>query len=111
MHTQPLFASLLVAGTMALWPQPATAQEACGERQTIVTRLSQEFGEVRRDVAPAGLLGFYELFASESTGTWSLLLSDMTGRSCVLAAGDDGAARKSSLSADGWPRTGAVRVR
>lgn len=111
MNTQLLSASLLVAGTMAVWPQPAPAQEACGERQSMAIWLSQKFGEVRRDVAPAGLLGFYELLGSESTGTWTLLLSDIAGRSCVVAAGKDGTASESALSADGWPRAGTALVR
>lgn len=111
MHANLLLVSLLVAGTMALWPRPAMAQQACGERHVIVASLGEDFGEARRHVVPASLSAFYEFFASERTGSWTLLLSDATGISCVVATGDDWADRASALTADGWPRPGAARVR
>lgn len=111
MHAHLLLVPLLAAGAIALSPRPAMAQQGCGERHVMVARLSEEFGEARRHVAPASLSAFYEFFASESTGTWTLLLSDVSGLSCVVATGAEWSARASAATADGWPRPGASRVR
>jgi hypothetical protein len=87
------------------------AQQACGERHAMVAHLGKEFGEARQHVAPASLSAFYEFFASETTGTWTLLLSNVSGLSCVVATGAEWSARASAAAADGWPRPGAPRLR
>lgn len=89
MQTPLLLAVLVVGGAMALWPRPASTQPPCGERGAMVAGLAGQFGEVRRTAVPASLSAFYELFASEHTGTWTLLLSDAGGVSCVVAAGKE----------------------
>lgn len=105
-----LLAALMVAGAVALWPRPGVAQQACGEREAMIARLAEDFGEVRRDAAPASLSAFYELFASQSTGTWTLLLSDIAGVSCVVAAGTDWHARTAgALAQRPRPETAPVR--
>lgn len=110
MRTPLLLAALVAAGTIALWPRPAPAQQVCGEREAVVARLAEHFGEVRRDAAPASLSAFYELFASEPGGTWTLLLSDVDGVSCIVAAGRDWRPRgPGSLAERARPETAPVR--
>ena len=84
-----LFGSLLVSGAAATLPPEAMAQEACANRDAIVATLNYELGEVRVDGAAAGPSAFYEVYASESTHTWTILLSGINGVSCVIAAGQD----------------------
>ena len=108
-----LFGSLLVSGAAATLPPEAMAQEACANRDAIVATLNNELGEVRVDGAAAGPSAFYEVYASESTRTWTILLSGINGVSCVIAVGQDWRRPIGSAAdtRDGSPRPGALLVR
>ncbi len=84
-----LFGALLVSAAATAMAPEAMAQEVCADRNTIVAKLYNELGEVRVDGAAAGLSAFYEFFASESTRTWTILVSGVNGVSCVMAVGQD----------------------
>jgi hypothetical protein len=108
-----LFGFLLVSGAATALPPDARAQEVCADRDAIVTKLNNDLGEVRVDGAAASPTAFYEFFASESTRTWTILLSGVNGVSCVVAVGQDWR-RPIETTADmrgGWPRPGALSVR
>lgn len=94
-----LFASALIIGSAPALPLSA-ASHTCGDRDTIVARLSEDFQEVRRDGTAAGPSAFYEVFASEDSGTWTILLSGMNGTSCIVAVGDDWRPGKRTLTAE-----------
>ena len=67
----------------------AGAQMVCGEREAIISQLERKYGETRRSV---GLQqqgrGVVEVYASETTGSWTILVTDTKGRSCLMAVGD-----------------------
>jgi hypothetical protein len=70
---------------------PSLAQQVripCDQRAKIVTALGKDFREMQvgYGLTPAGQL--LELFAS-AQGSWTLLLSLPTGKSCLIANGDD----------------------
>lgn len=83
---------ILKAGSAAfvllLSAQAANAQQACAVRNEAVVQLERQFDE---QVAGRGLAAngqrMLELFVSE-TGSWTLLVSDPNGRSCVVASGE-----------------------
>lgn len=77
------------AGALSLLAGPAAAQQACLLRDTTVTRLEERYGErvLGRGLANAGT-AMFELFVSE-TGSWTVVVSDPKGRSCVVASGED----------------------
>lgn len=88
MYKRLLFASFLAAGLAAVLATPAGAQMACGERDAIVAKLGKDYGEVRRGGGLAGAAAVFELWASETTGTWTILRTGTDGVSCVMAVGD-----------------------
>ena len=108
-----LFASALIGATAAAVPPGAMAQGVCGDRDIIVAKLNDDLGEVRVDGAAASPSSFYEFYASETTRTWTILLTGVNGVSCVVAVGQDW--RRPTASAartnDDWPRPGALMVR
>ena len=67
----------------------ARPQDACVIRADAVEQLGKQYGE---KVAARGLTqngkAMFELFVSES-GSWTVLVSDPAGRSCILANGED----------------------
>ena len=81
-----LAASVVAAG--ALLSGAAEALTHCAARDAIVARLAERYGEVQTAGAAAGAVSFYEVFASETSGTWTILLTGVNGLSCIVAAGD-----------------------
>lgn len=65
---------------------PAAAQDACASRDAVLRTLTEKYGE---EQVGAGLAGNYifEIWASEETGTWSVLRTGTNGVSCILASG------------------------
>jgi hypothetical protein len=90
------FVSAVVASIfigMALSATPAQAQLTrpqmmCGKRTDMVRQLGEKYGESRRSMGLAGRRGVIELFASEATGSWTILLTSPQGTACLMAAGE-----------------------
>lgn len=66
---------------------PAGAQALCGDRDEIVSRLETGYKESASALGIAGTGGVVELYTSEK-GSWTLLLTQPNGVSCLLAAGE-----------------------
>lgn len=83
MRMMMLAAAAVVAG-------PALADDGrsqvCLDRQTMVKRLTERFGEQQLAMGLADKGGM-EIYASGDTGTWTVVISLPDGRSCLLAAG------------------------
>ena len=79
--------ALLMVG--AAIPGDATAaQMVCGERKQIVSELQRKYGETRRSIGLQQGRGVVEVYASDQTGSWSILLTNTAGRTCLIAAGE-----------------------
>lgn len=78
-----LAATALLAGTGA-----ADAQMVCGKRDAIVAQLERKYGETRRSVGLQQGRAVVEVYASDKTGSWTILVTDTAGKSCLMAAGD-----------------------
>ena len=92
-HTRALKAFLLTAAFVlvtALSPlaRQATAQEVCVLREAAVQHLEQKYDEriVGRGLARAGKT-MVELLTSGS-GTWTIVVTNVNGETCVLASGE-----------------------
>ena len=66
----------------------AQAQQAsCAKRDMIVERLASKYGESRQSAGLNQNNGMVEVFASDETGTWTILVTMPNGISCLMAAG------------------------
>lgn len=88
MKIMPKFILPVMAGAAILATQPALAQMVCGERDDIVKQLESKYGETRQSLGLQQGRGVVEIYASEETGSWTILVTDPRGRSCLLAAGE-----------------------
>ena len=81
--------SLIAASVLFLSASSANAEQLCAPRDRAVTQLENHFGEMvaRRGLAANGKR-MIELFVSEN-GSWTVLVSDPNGRSCVMASGEN----------------------
>lgn len=66
---------------------PAAAMPRCGAHDAIVAQLAERYGESRKAIALDGANQVVEVFASDDTGSWTLLVTRADGQSCLLAAG------------------------
>ena len=66
---------------------PASAQTVCAERNEIVSRLENGYHEMASAIGVSGNGGVIELYTS-SKGSWTLILTQPDGVSCLIAAGE-----------------------
>ena len=66
----------------------AQAQMVCGERDNIIAQLEKKYGETRHSMGFQRGRGVVEVFASVETGSWTILVTDPRGTSCLMAAGE-----------------------
>lgn len=80
---KPVF---LIALMMNSTPITATASDVCMEAQEMEASLIDWYGEAPVDGANSAKL---QMWASEATGTWTLVQYFPDGNSCVVAQGDN----------------------
>ena len=79
----------LVFGMLATAPPAAHAQLSCGDRNAMVEQLSRAYGEIRKGAGLAGRAALFEVWASDATGTWTILKTAPNGVACVVAVGEN----------------------
>jgi hypothetical protein len=96
-----MFALSLGFGAVILATEIAFSQPQCDARETVVALLADRWGETRRALGLAGDSAMMELFANDTTGTWSVTLTLPDGRMCLMASGDSYEAVVEDLPAPG----------
>ena len=81
----PLIAALALTFIMLT---PAQAQAMCGPREIIVSQLQDKYGEQRQGFGLQRGRGVLELYASQETGSWTILVTDPRGQACLMATGE-----------------------
>ncbi len=81
---------LRLIAALSLLAAPAAAQQkVCGPRAGIVAQLAEKYGEVSHGAGLRSTTQVLELWSSKKTGSWSVLITDANGVSCVMAAGQN----------------------
>ena len=83
-----VLSAIVIASALLLSAQPANAQQVCAPHEKATLQLEEKFDEqvVGRGLTPSGK-AMFEVFVGES-GSWTVLVSDPSGRSCVVASGE-----------------------
>lgn len=84
--------ALLAAAVVALRADPAapaqTQGRPCEPRSAVIQRLAENYGETLQSMGMnAGDL-LLEVYASEATGTWTILVTNRDGTACMVEAGE-----------------------
>jgi hypothetical protein len=82
-----MFLRALIAACLALSAASASAQSVCAPREQIVKRLADTYGETRKGYGLQNAQLIVELYASDETGTWTLIATRPDGVSCAMAVG------------------------
>jgi len=59
----------------------------CGPRDAVVERMATGYGETRQSVGIGSNNAMVEVFASDETGSWTILVTQANGLSCLVASG------------------------
>ena len=76
-----------IGTALALSTLPAQAQFICGDHSDIVAGLAQAFQQKQIGYGVVGEAAIVEIYVA-ANGTWSMLVTDVKGRSCIFATGD-----------------------
>ncbi len=90
MMTHPtLFRTALAIGlaAAATGAQAQSQSRPCAERTQVIERLAEKYGETLQSAGMHSNNGLLEVYASEDTGTWTILVTSPDGTSCLIAAG------------------------
>lgn len=74
--------AVLVAG-------PAVAQpgQNCAPREKVVDRLAKKYGETRQSIGLGANNAVVEVFASDTSGSWTITVTSPSGMTCLVASG------------------------
>lgn len=90
----------LAATAMALIAQQASAGTIyCGDRTKVVAMLAADYREQPNSVALTGDGRLLEVLTNDEQQTWSILLTDTHGQSCIVATGESWQNRDAEQSA------------
>ena len=79
--------ALLLACLLAS-PAAALAQGTCLPHDDMAAHLAAGWGEARRSIALDSAAAVVETYANPLTGTWTLVVTQPGGPSCMVASGD-----------------------
>lgn len=65
------------------------AEILCAPRDEMVMRLERSFGEAPRAMGIRDMDSVMEIWASDRSGDWTLVLTYASGKSCIVAMGQD----------------------
>ena len=90
MQAQTNIRAAVVLGLVVIGP-PAFAQQGavCADRNVVVDRLEQEFGEMPTGGGLVSGSQLLEIWSAPDTGTWTALMTRADGISCILGSGEN----------------------
>ena len=98
---RPLMVIAVFVGFTAFLAAAAQAA-SCDDRAKITAKLDEKYGETQRGMGLSGQtrqedggvwkrkrFSIFEVWASEATGTWTILETTPNGVTCIVAVGDN----------------------
>ena len=92
--TMKLILCVLLIGVSLIWTgiskadaQTARSPQNCGPRDAVLKRLAKSYGEVQQSQGLGANNAIIEVFASSTTGSWTITVTMPTGLTCLVASG------------------------
>jgi len=73
----------------------------CGERNFVLERLADRYGESRQSIGLGADNQVVEVFASLETGTWTITVTSPAGTTCLVASGQSFETLSEAVAAPG----------
>lgn len=77
----------LAIGALMASSTLSQAQQNCAARDLVIERLASAYGETRQSIGLAQNNTMVEVFASATTGTWTITVTNASGVTCLVASG------------------------
>jgi hypothetical protein len=77
----------LAVAAMVTTISVAHAEPPCGDHRELVAYLGEKYQERQFAYGTVGNVAIMEVYVSQA-GTWTVVVTDPVGKSCILAAGD-----------------------
>ena len=98
----PVLALVTAVAALVAAMQAAHAEGiACGDHAGIVAQLEGTYQESRHGIGIASNNAVLEVYASETSGTFSVLVTLPSGQTCLIASGRDYQSLATPLQAQG----------
>ncbi len=78
---------ILTTALLATTATNAFAMSNCGDRDHVIASLSDKYAERHIASGFQSEAGLMEIWASDSDGSWTILLTRPDGKTCVMASG------------------------
>ncbi len=87
----------------ALLAGPVVAQSArnCAPHKMVVERLASKYGETRQSMGLGANNVVIEVFASDTSGSWTITVTNVNGLTCLVASGQGYETMVEALPAEG----------
>ncbi len=82
-----LFALSLGFGGLILATHAAQSAPQCAPRDTVMAALAGQYGETRRGMGLTADQAVIEVFANDTSGTWTITATLPDGQTCLVASG------------------------
>ncbi len=79
---------MVLGAALALLSTEAAAQSACNPRTDVVGHLAKKYGEVPVAIGVTNKGGLVEVLTTGDGTTWTIIVSQPNGTSCMVAAGE-----------------------
>jgi len=93
-------ARILIVSALISCATPLMAEVVCAPRAELIEKLSAAYGEARQGMGMRGAHSVMEVWASDRTGSWSVIMTYSDGNSCIVAAGEDWTTDPAILAGD-----------
>ena len=79
----------LILAVLMLLPTALFAQsQNCRTREAVTLMLIERYGESARVMGVIGTAQIVEFFASDESGSWTIIVSRPNGMTCIVASGE-----------------------
>ena len=82
------FLTALFLALVTMAPAGWSQAPNCGPRDAIIAELQGRYGESVRNMGLDQNNAIVEVYASDATGTWTIVVTTAAGMSCLVAAGE-----------------------
>ena len=96
-----LMKSSAALAILCMVPVVAQSAPSCAPRELVVDRLADKFGETRQSIGLGANNAVVEVFASETSGSWTITVTSANGVTCLVASGQAYEAMAEVLPAEG----------
>jgi len=87
---QKFYLTMMIGFGLCIAATATMAQNMrCADRGEVIEKLQKKYGETRQSIGINRSSGVVETYASQETGTWTILLTLPNGQACMIAAGEN----------------------